>query len=743
MRLKQVEIKNFRSIEDATIEFDPRCRILVGMNDTGKSNILKALSILQKETIGQKSDRREEAEEGNNDFYIKAIFTPDEHDYKEIAGILQKKIYDTNHDTANKILSFIENQTLQYHLIDYLNGEEREDSIIWEKRYSLRVFLLNCFMKDSEEWKNKKPVTTTVSDIVRSNIIKFKHSHRIKELSEIIKDINDLRKYDFVHNKAIASFPDIVQNTFWGNVGNEKIISIVNDDIKKWIEKELKVVVWKSGDPKHKISKNVLLEKFKQDPSNFLFMKNIFKLHFNLNKKFKSSYDNEKDDNAFIIKEIEKHNNDYDGTKFRTYLSHVIKTLNDNFKEIWKNYYCNIKEREENINFYFDLRYGSSNLQFTVNEIGKDKESNFYDIERRSDGFRKFIEFLLIVSSEVLCEDISNTLFLIDEPETSLHPSASRDFRKQLISISEKLENYVVYGTHAISMTDRKKLNRHYIIKRENRITSIESAEKVRQDKRNLSRGIVEHEILLHSVGDSPYENLQEKNIIFEGWTDKKLFKKYCEGNNVNVEKIGFGIAHVFGASTFCHVTPILELGGRDVLIISDCDEEALENQKKYDDKHGYGRWLTYQEIDKTITAIISAEDFLKKEFIVEQVNSYLEDKNLTTKNNEFFEESLSGKAHDSNFNSIIIWLTKNLHCGFSSKKIQKIGRKIKHQMFDELQYENILMEEYAKLHEGIKNAINKEPAPSAEKVDTSKKIKTTSTAPASPPSKTPPPNNQ
>ena len=46
MRLHSVEISNYRSIKSLTIEFSDNCLILVGVNESGKSNILKALSLL-------------------------------------------------------------------------------------------------------------------------------------------------------------------------------------------------------------------------------------------------------------------------------------------------------------------------------------------------------------------------------------------------------------------------------------------------------------------------------------------------------------------------------------------------------------------------------------------------------------------------------------------------------------------------------------------------------------------------
>ncbi len=45
MKLNRVQIKNFRSIKDIEIDFDPSCRVLVGINESGKSNILNALAL--------------------------------------------------------------------------------------------------------------------------------------------------------------------------------------------------------------------------------------------------------------------------------------------------------------------------------------------------------------------------------------------------------------------------------------------------------------------------------------------------------------------------------------------------------------------------------------------------------------------------------------------------------------------------------------------------------------------------
>ena len=46
MKITKAEIKNYRSIEKFEFEFRHGCQILVGINESGKSNILRALQLL-------------------------------------------------------------------------------------------------------------------------------------------------------------------------------------------------------------------------------------------------------------------------------------------------------------------------------------------------------------------------------------------------------------------------------------------------------------------------------------------------------------------------------------------------------------------------------------------------------------------------------------------------------------------------------------------------------------------------
>src|SRR2546422_2271702 len=52
MRVAALEIRNFRSIAEARLEFHQRITLLTGRNNSGKSNVLDALSFLHATRLG-------------------------------------------------------------------------------------------------------------------------------------------------------------------------------------------------------------------------------------------------------------------------------------------------------------------------------------------------------------------------------------------------------------------------------------------------------------------------------------------------------------------------------------------------------------------------------------------------------------------------------------------------------------------------------------------------------------------
>jgi len=59
MYLKKCQIENFRSIKSLEVSFENNFQILVGLNESGKSNILRAISFLSPDSIPTDDDIRD------------------------------------------------------------------------------------------------------------------------------------------------------------------------------------------------------------------------------------------------------------------------------------------------------------------------------------------------------------------------------------------------------------------------------------------------------------------------------------------------------------------------------------------------------------------------------------------------------------------------------------------------------------------------------------------------------------
>ena len=102
MQLKKIVISNFRSIKNIEIEIKEingkNCIILVGKNEAGKSNILKAIAaVFGKYQVSIKDQRKEVDEEDieDKDCYIRAVFSLNEDDIKKVLNDFKDKYQNT------------------------------------------------------------------------------------------------------------------------------------------------------------------------------------------------------------------------------------------------------------------------------------------------------------------------------------------------------------------------------------------------------------------------------------------------------------------------------------------------------------------------------------------------------------------------------------------------------------------------------------------------------------------------
>jgi predicted ATP-dependent endonuclease of OLD family len=94
MKLSYVTIHNHRSIKHLDINFDQKCRILVGINESGKTNILQALNLLDPKATTTRRDLREPGlhEPEITEAYVRFVFTPTNEETTQLIQLLKTKL---------------------------------------------------------------------------------------------------------------------------------------------------------------------------------------------------------------------------------------------------------------------------------------------------------------------------------------------------------------------------------------------------------------------------------------------------------------------------------------------------------------------------------------------------------------------------------------------------------------------------------------------------------------------------
>ena len=632
MKLKKIKIKNFRSIKDVTIDFDPPCRILVGINESGKSNILRALSLLKKD---QKPNRNKDQREAlPNELEIDKSFVhfifECEKSFKEL---LFKKI-------SSKIFSQKQNTKIIYY-----NGDDQsiKDLCNSQLQLCLEVDVNNESKKFSlldiinNSWNLLDGWSKPINNCPAHSLLEYQgEQYYLGDYQLICNDSDDIPK-NYLEKADDDDLKNLLSNT----------ITELQTEIEEYLPN---VLFWEYTE-KNLLPEQLNIDNFQHNPDSCIPLKNMFIL---------SGIENITDD---LGKHRERTPN-----SLQNYFERIAKKTTSYFRTVWREY---------------------GNVEFSLKISGNDinpgiKEHNLYDFAKRSDGFKRFITFLLMISVLAKTKKLKNTLLLVDEAEISLHPSGARHLRDELIKIANT--NYVVYSTHSIFMIDPGNQKRHYIVKKENEITTVDMVEKSK---------LKDEEVLYNALGFSIFSFLNKKNIIFEGWRDKKLFQKYIEKAPIKMKKFfkDIGFCHAEGASSIQAITPLIELANRKCLIISDNDQTAKEYKKKYEKEQRYGQWKTYKDINPSIKAT-TGEDFIENNFIAKQIKKIPEIKNF---NNNILPKK-TGKLKE-----IKSWL--------STKPINspdEIIREIKRSVFENLRSEHI-NSEYETLVKGIISYLKKQ----------------------------------
>ena len=552
MQLTKIDFKNFRSINDVTIDINNHCTIFVGKNEAGKSNLLKAIAGgLSPEAykITAKDKRKKGPNEtiDPNDYYIKYYF-------------------DLNNED-------IENLIDEYFDDDIYNNLFK----LGDKTLTKGEFIQKYFSKCLYKYDISKLKGWGMYYILPKTLI------LAKKMAEVVSDCTDNEGNSYTNGTLIDLDKIVIDSSYYKEYSVENAIQLFTNKFTEYIKDYLPETIFWEYDDKYLIPKTTNLQNFISNPNSYLPLKNIFILagYSDISKAFEDAL---AEDGDYI-----------------NLLDNVSRVATNEFAKKWP-----------------DLK----KVQFIISKDGDDilakvKEKVSYNFEDRSDGFKKFVSILLMLSTRVETGIIIDAIILIDEPDRSLYPTGAKYLRDELIKISDS--NIVFYSTHSPFMIDKSNLERHLIVEKNNEdITNI---------KEVSNSNFREDEVLLNAIGTSNFEFIQTNNIIFEGWGDNKLFKTALKSTRRNHRSIinyfnKFGVSFATGVSDIKMITPLIKLADKNVFIFTDSDSASNNAKKSYQKDNGYmsGNWYTFEDLggreDETL------EDYIDEKFLKQALNN-------------------------------------------------------------------------------------------------------------------------
>ncbi|MBA7603013.1 DNA replication and repair protein RecF [subsurface metagenome] len=562
MLLTKVEINCFRTlVQENSLIVDPKITVLLGANESGKTNLLQAID---KFTFG-------------NNF--------EDNDISKIAGSRWRRRnfphvtlrYSLSDDDAIKISSIIPDKDITDEIsITKVSNEP-------DSGYALNISVESQLSRINTELNEKESSLINIqnrnADLIESLkdlISRQKRSSRADTLSSLRVQQTEVRSVINVNDSAIEQYRGEIRNL---NELKKKIkrkrILLTQEQISRLTD-----VI-----PKIKYVSNIELI-----PSTIPIAEIIAQ---NTPRSIAIG-------NLLNIGNIEDFNFlNEDETRVRIHLGSASKLISDKLSDFW------IQEP-----IVISLYKSGANLKIEFQEA----VSVSAPPEERSEGFQWFVSFL--ANFVIESNDNTNNILLLDEPAIKLHPKGQKDFLKILDDISDKSQ--IIYTSHSPFLVNRNFPHRIRVLRKSENGTEIinnpYSEGKTRfWEPLKTAIGIC--------LGD--LFSFGETNLIVEGISDQILLSGIShqlakiEKEYLDLEKISIypaeGASNVIYMGKFalsCELNPIALL---------DSDDSGKKARQKARDKRVSLKILMTEEFKEHAFTI---EDMLPRDDYIIAVNA-------------------------------------------------------------------------------------------------------------------------
>ncbi|MGF1437400.1 AAA family ATPase [Bacillus thuringiensis] len=602
MRVAWVRVQDFRSIQDTgRMYVDSNLTVLAGKNESGKSNILKALEAFSNTDFSEEDFPEGKSQKDSTPLVevslklnfgdIKKYLNKNNSDYRRISN---ERVFNY---TVKK--SLVTNEQYTYGSIQNIFFTQRNIEIIKE-----------------------------VAEILMGNSKAFSTKNNTESLKEEL--------YYDLHN-FIADFP-IKENSI------DSLIDIVSN-IKRMFEIRDVVSAKKNGKAQMEAhyrfgaihglaSSEMAVIRELLDNYNDI-MKRYEQFERNLiipNFKMLESFDQPVPDSIEIIANEENMWSLYVSQALGMGKSgNVFGVSNRDLKRKTEKFSNEITSLFQNV-------YTQNQIKLEL-DIGANNTLNFYiydgenDIDflpsQRSKGFQWFLSFFFAINA---AKEGGNVI-LIDEPGPYLHPKAQKDVLKVLEVLTES--NQIIFTTHSPYLINPNNLERVRLVRRNNENYTI-------VENQIHTSSVADQEVytpIITAVGldlSGAFGTFGEYNTIVEGISDYyylECMKKYVD----NIERLGeMRFIPSIGVSKIDKLASLLMGWGADFKVLLDNDKAGRDEKKELEQKlmiSSEQLIFVSEESGYAIEDLFSREDFLK--YIMPDFEESEQDKGI--KNSSLF----------------------------------------------------------------------------------------------------------
>lgn len=471
MLIEKIRVQNFKSIVDSgEVKIDEGLTLLIGKNDQGKTNLLKALESFNKNYQYQEADwcYYVSKSEPKNAEIVKIWFRINELDREKLekfqgklAGIKQviiSKYFDNHYEVATYPQIEVEEEKLK----EIAQKVESQIEALTAKTEQHTIRLPQFASAKSQYEK-------VASDFLSIDL-------KIKDVNAINQDFANLyNSLRTLPNKDAQIDTDIEDAIKEFEKIKFDLISAIKLDVEQNILSMLPTCIYFSSIDI--LPDSINIEEYLNNKSKYKTFTNLFELA------------------GLNVEELKAK----DVFERRRATNNATATITGLINESWK-------QEKVNINIGYD-----TGLIFVYVE----DEAGAHDPpSRRSDGFQWFLSFYINFMAGTKGE-FKEAVLLLDNPGWVLHPSGQKDLLDTLEKISTN--NQIILATHSPFLIDKNKLERLRITKKETQGVGTKVYEKFYDSIYDSLQ------VIRASIGADISDSLfgHKNNIVVEGYSDK------------------------------------------------------------------------------------------------------------------------------------------------------------------------------------------------------------------------------